>query len=125
MGDLKEPFRLDLPTEDLQILTQHRTKLNKFGLDLKQDEDDGQFYVDKVPKCFLNRMASAKYFHRECPLDQLVHDLAREMAQTLRETRGGLNLLPTTVSDVLKSQACRSKLFLQISKFVKSRYSLV
>ena len=112
MGPLEKPLILDLSVEDIHVLCLHKTKVSNFGLDLKQNEDNGKYFVDQVPKCFLNRVASAKYFNRESPLEQLVHDLAKEMAQTLRITRGGLRLLPVTISNVLKSQACRGKYYL-------------
>ena len=64
-----------------------------------------------APSCFLQREASEKYFNRESPLENLLTELAKELAQTLKQTHGGLRLLPNTISNVLKSQACRGKIF--------------
>ena len=44
------------------------------------------------------------------PLEKLLTDLAKELAQTLKETKGGLGLLPKTIANVLNSQACRGML---------------
>ena len=62
-----------------------------------------------APSCFLQREASEKYFSRESPLENLLTELAKELAQILKQTHGGLRLLPNTISNVLKSQACRGK----------------
>ena len=44
------------------------------------------------------------------PLEKLLTDLAKELAQTLKQTKGGLGLLPKTIANVLNSQACRGML---------------
>ena len=75
------------------------------------DEENALFYVNMAPSCFLQREASEKYFNRESPLENLLTELAKELAQTLKQTHGGLRLLPNTISNVLKSQACRGKIY--------------
>ena len=62
-----------------------------------------------APSCFLQREASEKYFNRESPLENLLTELAKELAQTLKQTHGGLRILPNTIANILKSQACRGK----------------
>ena len=77
-----------------------------------KEETDESFYVNMAPCCFLQRESSEKYFNRESPLENLLTELAKELAQTLKQTKGGLALLPNTISNVLKSQACRGKFIL-------------
>ena len=52
------------------------------------------------------------------PLDKLLTDLAKELAETLKQTKGGLGLLPKTIANVLNSQACRGTLKFKYCKKV-------
>ena len=116
MSVLDRSVVLEVSRDDCLVLRHYATKLRNFGLAITQNDDEDEetddelFYVDMAPTCFLQREASEKYFNRESPLVYLLTDLAKELAQTLKETQGGLRLLPNTIANVLKSQACRGKL---------------
>ena len=123
MSVLDQSVVLEVSRDDCLVLRHYATKLRNFGLAITQNDDeetDGDlFYVDMAPTCFLQREASEKYFNRESPLVYLLTDLAKELAQTLKETQGGLRLLPNTIANVLKSQACRGKLNTKQSRINK------
>jgi len=113
MSVLDTPILLELCQDDRMILKHFASKVKNFGLVILEndnedfDEENALFYVNMAPSCFLQREASEKYFNRESPLENLLTELAKELAQTLKQTHGGLRLLPNTISNVLKSQACR------------------
>ena len=108
LADLKSPLCLYLSNEEKAILWNYKEKVALFGLLLDEEENEN-LQVEKAPNCFLRRDASAKFFNRESPLESLMHDLAKELVQTLKETGGSLSLIPKTVLNVIKSQACRGK----------------
>ena len=94
--------------QEKRILCHFAAKLENLGLPLKLDEEGQPLdVVERVPACFLQREASEAIFHRPSPLSHLVQALAQELAQSLQETRGGASILPNTIANVLKSQACR------------------
>ena len=81
----------------------------------EDEEDNESFYVNMAPSCFMQRERSEKNFNRESSMEYLLTELAKELAQTLKQTKGGLGLLPNTIANVIKSQACRGnvKVFFQ------------
>ena len=103
---------LDLTSNEARILFNYQDKASRFGLLLESHHDDvGQLKLSTkfVPKCFKNREESDKYFKRPSSLEGLINDLAKELVQTWSQTKGSLNLLPKTISNVLNSQACRGE----------------
>lgn len=111
LGETKEPLQIEMSSIDKggkNIISQYREKLRLLGLDIDAFDED-YISMTKVPACFLQREVSEKFWNRESPLKSLMHQLAKELVETLSETRGGgLTLLPTTIGNVLKSKACRS-----------------
>ena len=111
------PIPIQWNSQEKRVLCHYASKLEKLGLVLKLDDEDNEAnegqctdYVEHVPACFLQREASEAVFHRPSPLSHLVQALVQELAQTLQETRGGcVSILPNTIANVLKSQACRGK----------------
>ena len=78
---------------------------------MDQEEDENEsLYVNMAPSCFMQRERSEKNFNRESSMEKLLTDLAKELAETLKQTKGGLGLLPKTIANVLNSQACRGML---------------
>ena len=78
---------------------------------MDQEEDENEsFYVNMAPSCFMQRERSEKNFNRESSMEHLLTELAKELAQTLKQTKGGIGLLPKTIANVLNSQACRGML---------------
>ena len=85
---------------------------------MDQEEDENEsFYVNMAPSCFMQRERSEKNFNRESSMEHLLTELAKELAQTLKQTKGGIGLLPNTIANVLKSQACRGVLSIINSTF--------
>ena len=110
--ELESPMLLDLTSNEARILFNYQDKASRFGLLLESHHDDvGQLKLSTkfVPKCFKNREESDKYFKRPSSLEGLINDLAKELVQTWSQTKGSLNLLPKTISNVLNSQACRGE----------------
>ena len=110
--ELESPMVLDLTSNEARILFNYQDKASRFGLLLESHHDDvGQLKLSTkfVPKCFKNREESDKYFKRPSSLEGLINDLAKELVQTWSQTKGSLNLLPKTISNVLNSQACRGE----------------
>lgn len=108
LGDTKDALQIEIDNNTKDILSQYQNKLRKLGLAIEAF-DEGYISMTKVPACFLQRESSEKFWNRESPLKSLMHQLVKEVVQTLSETRGGgLGLLPTTIANVLKSKACRS-----------------
>ncbi len=114
-NDVNPALQVTLTTEEARLLSSHPKTLQKFGMNLTllpSADDDFASYVagsvNRSPTCFLQREASELKNNRPSPLAQLLTLTLKEIADTLRETKGAANfLLPKTVSDVLNSQACR------------------
>lgn len=104
--DTETPVRAGVDKEEKRILWEFSNKVQRYGLHLIEAEE-GIFTV-KVPRCFSQRDQVELKYNRPSPLERLVTDLAKELVQILRETKGGgLGVLPRTIGNVLNSRACR------------------
>lgn len=110
---LDEPVELSLNSTERRLLEMYQKKCQKFGLFLKDPSDEEvseqKVVAVGVPTCFLKREASEMYFNRASPMSHLATDLAKELVQTLLDSKGGISLLPKTIRNVLNSQACRGE----------------
>lgn len=108
VSNLDLPIEISVHSDDARILERFQRKVKHFGLELDKF-GDLTFKVIKAPECFVRREASELRNNRPSPLKDLILELAREICEILRTTRGGVSVLPRAIGNVLNSQACRSK----------------
>ena len=104
------PVVLNLSLDEKRILYAYKDKAARFGLSLDFNESNGVVLCTRAPQCYKDRETSEKYYKRPSSIGNLVNELAKELVQIWFQTKGSLNVLPKSITNVLNSQACRGNL---------------
>ncbi len=108
---MKPSMSLSLGPSEVRLLCSFGEKVKKFGLALAPSKEaEGDVYVSTVPKAYLLREVSELKNNRPSPMKELVKATLADIADTLKETKGAIAVMPRTLTNVLNSQACKSKL---------------
>ncbi|XP_038621535.1 DNA mismatch repair protein Mlh3 [Tachyglossus aculeatus] len=101
------PLEIVVTEEEKRLLRYCPRSLEDLGLELIFPEDSGsRILVEKVPLCFIEREANELRRGREPVTKIIVKELIREQVELLRTTGGAQATLPSTIQQVLASQAC-------------------
>ncbi|XP_022107855.1 DNA mismatch repair protein Mlh3-like isoform X2 [Acanthaster planci] len=106
------PVVLILAHKELQLLQSSTSKLKRLGISYRivdgdgANETEGSVEITRLPSCLVEREAEELSRSRQPVATSVIQALLEEYLQELQRTAGASAVLPKTITNILKSQAC-------------------